>query len=243
MKPTLLTLCVLMSVLTSSAMAQRDVPRDRNAQERGGDFVPQNDRERALFEMIQQLRAEVASLQRQLQARSEAPAKIVEDNYRSDPAREGDRPRDSNRQRERDRVRVSDRPRDGDLPRDGDRAGDYDRSRDRDQAREGDAPRESYPRGDRDPRVRPNPLLQKVQRIFAAYDKNKDRHVSFEEWLAMREGAMTEERKDRERRHFAEPAGDDKKITLEEFFRWTERRSRGGSREGDARQQPRRDRE
>ena len=34
---------------------------------RAPEFIPQNDRERALFEMIRQLRAEVSSLRRQLE--------------------------------------------------------------------------------------------------------------------------------------------------------------------------------
>jgi hypothetical protein len=51
----------------------------------------------------------------------------------------------------------------------------------------------------------------------------------------MREGEMTSERRAREQQHFSEPAGDDQKISLEEFFRWMDRRSRGATREGETR--------
>ena len=80
-----------------------------------------------------------------------------------------------------------------------------------------------------------NSAMQKAQRIFTAYDKNQDGMVSFEEWLAMREGEITSERRAREQRHFSEPAGDDQKISPEEFFRWMDRRSRGATREDPAR--------
>lgn len=152
---------------------------------RGADFEPQNDRERALLEMIKQLRNEVSMLRRQLE-QTRMP-------------REGQR----------------------DLPRE---ASDARRPAEgtRDQA------------GTRNPAMQKaqNPAMQKAQRIFIAYDKNQDGTVSFEEWLAMREGEMTSERRAREQQHFSEPAGDDQKISPEEFFRWMDRRSRGATREG-----------
>ena len=152
---------------------------------RGADFEPQNDRERALLEMIKQLRNEVSMLRRQLE-QTRMP-------------REGQRdlPREANDAR---------RPAEGT----------------RDQA------------GTRNPAMQKaqNPAMQKAQRIFIAYDKNQDGMVSFEEWLAMREGEMTSERRAREQQHFSEPAGDDQKISPEEFFRWMDRRSRGATREG-----------
>ena len=217
MKLKLLTLSLLLSIFTSSAPAQRDsnpaerdarpagrdarpetprslpqeATRDRQVQQRQSDFVPQNDRERALFEMIRQLRAEVATLRRELHASRVDRGKSDEGVYGGASPREGG----------------------------------------------GSATR--YREDDREPRLPSNLAMQKAQRIFAAYDKNQDRVVSFEEWLAMREGEMTEERRNRERQHFAEPAGDDSKITLEEFYRWTERRSRGNSRDGRSRQQSR----
>lgn len=152
---------------------------------RGADFEPQNDRERALLEMIKQLRNEVSMLRRQLE-QTRMP-------------REGQR----------------------DLPRE---ASDARRPAEgtRDQA------------ATRNPAMQKaqNPAMQKAQRIFIAYDKNQDGMVSFEEWLAMREGEMTSERRAREQQHFSEPAGDDQKISPEEFFRWMDRRSRGATREG-----------
>ena len=161
---------------------------------RGADFEPQNDRERALLEMIKQLRNEVSMLRRQLE-QTRMP-------------REGQR----------------------DLPRE---ASDARRPAEgtRDQA------------GTRNPAMQKaqNPAMQKAQRIFIAYDKNQDGTVSFEEWLAMREGEMTSERRAREQRHFSEPAGDDQKISPEEFFRWMDRRSRGATREDAVRGATRKD--
>lgn len=147
---------------------------------RGADFEPQNDRERALLEMIKQLKNEVSMLRRQLE-QTRMP-------------REGQR----------------------DLPR---------------EASDARRPAE----GTRDQAGTRNPAMQKAQRIFIAYDKNQDGMVSFEEWLAMREGEMTSERRAREQQHFSEPAGDDQKISPEEFFRWMDRRSRGATREGAVR--------
>ena len=166
MKTSSSTLCLLITILFCTADAQqRDLPRDRDT-ERRGDFVPQNDREKALLEMIKQLRSEVAGLRRQLQSR------------------------------------------DGDRPRDGDR------------------------RSDRAARSTTSALMQKAKRIYAAYDKNDDNRVSFEEWLAMREGQMTDDRKRREQGYFSAAAGDDNVITLEEFARSMQRRARGDVREG-----------
>lgn len=168
---------------------QRDSEPATPSRERKRDFVPQNDRERALFEMIRQLRAQVAELERRLQTRETGRREELVD-------RPLDRPVEM---RSRERSDVS-------------------------------------PEATRDVEVnRRSPVMQKAQRIFAAYDKNKDRVVSFEEWLAMREGEITSERRLIEQRHFAEPAGDDQKITIEEFYLWMERRSRGGSREADSR--------
>ena len=168
---------------------QRDSVPATPSRERKRDFVPQNDRERALFEMIRQLRAQVAELERRLQT--------------IDTGR---------------REELVDRPLDRPLEM---------RSRERSDV---------SPAATRDVEVnRRSPVMQKAQRIFAAYDKNKDRVVSFEEWLAMREGEITSERRLIEKRHFAEPAGDDQKITIEEFYLWMDRRSRGGSREADSR--------
>ena len=171
---------------------QRDSVPANPPRERKRDFVPQNDRERALFEMIRQLRAEVAELERRLQTR------------------------DAGRREE-----LIDRPFDRPLEM---------RSRERSNV---------APEAKRDLEAkRRSPIMQKAQNIFSAYDKNKDRVVSFEEWLAMREGEITSERRLIEQRHFAEPAGDDQKITIEEFYLWMDRRSRGGRREADSQRPP-----
>jgi hypothetical protein len=190
---------MLVVLMIPTANAQE---RDRPLERREADFKPQNDRERALFAMIQQLRAEVANLKRQVAARGDGP-RLSDDAY------------------SRDRARTE--RREGDAPREGDRA------------------------RERDPRIATNPMIQKATRIFAAYDKNKDKQVSFEEWLAMREGEMTEERKARERGFFAQPAGEDGVISLEEFVRAMQRRAGGdaprerGPRDGETRERGPRD--
>lgn len=165
------------------ASAQQDQRRESEARP-VPEFQPQNDRERALFEMIKELRSEVASLRTQLRSRE-----------RSLP---------SLRDREGSIIR---RPAEGDAAR--------------------EMSRRDSPRLD----AQASALYRKAQRIYQAYDKNKDKRVSFEEWLAMREGEMTPERRTRERQYFADPAGEDEVITLDEFFRWMERRARGAKRE------------
>ena len=199
--------------------SEREIDRDRAPEERPAreirtdnprgdgnralEFIPQNDRERALFEMIRQLRAEVSSLRRQLEM-SRSTREVPRDQLRF------------NRDQTRNDAANS-RPGPARVVREG-----------------GDMRRP--PEGQRDSSsATRNPMMQKAQRIFAAYDKNKDGNVSFEEWLAMREGEMTSERRSREQQHFSEPAGDDQRITLEEFYRWMERRSRGAAvREGSS---------
>lgn len=176
-------LLVFLMVAVPIASAQQD--QRRESEERPvPEFQPQNDRERALFEMIKELRSEVASLRTQLRSRE-----------RSLP---------SLRDREGSIIR---RPAEGDAAR--------------------EMSRRDSPRLD----AQASALYRKAQRIYQAYDKNKDKRVSFEEWLAMREGEMTPERRIRERQYFADPAGEDEVITLDEFFRWMQRRARGAKRE------------
>ena len=184
---------------------ERDQPREGQTTDRDIRFQPQNDRERALMNMIQQLRSEVADLRRQV----------------------------ANRDRDRSVLSGESGSRN------------FDR-------REGDRGSENRPTS--------NPLMKQTTRIFAAYDKNRDQRVSFEEWLSMREGEMTSERRSRELGVFSQQAGDDRLITLEEFYRAMVARTRGtapredsardrgpresdtrdrGPRESDTRDQPR----
>jgi hypothetical protein len=96
--------------------------------------------------------------------------------------------------------------------------------------RDGDAPREGAredgPR-DGEPRVAGQRRPTQTGRIFDAYDKNKDRKVSFEEWLSMKEGEFTPERKALEFTRFlvADTERDDG-LTFEEFASWMENRGR-----------------
>ena len=170
---------------------ERDQPRERQETDRDVRFQPQNERERALWNMIQQLRSEVAQLRQQIGNR-DRPA-VARDN----PSRTSDGVR-----------------REHEMPREGDRA--------------------SRTRASNDP------LLRQATRIFAAYDKNRDQRVSFDEWLAMREGEMTSERRAREMGFFSQQAGEDRMITLEEFYRAMVARTRGTApREDAARDRPR----
>jgi hypothetical protein len=195
-----LTVLILTCVITGVATGQeRDQPREAQTTDRDIRFQPQNDRERALWNMIQQLRSEVTQLRQQIGNR--------------------DRPgvtSDKSSRNTTDRVR-----REGDMPRERDSV--------------------SQPRASNDP------LLRQATRIFAAYDKNRDQRVSFDEWLAMREGEMTSDRRAREMGFFSQQAGDDRMITLEEFHRGMVARQRGsapregGKRDGEARSGEKRD--
>ena len=156
-------------------------PREGQTGDRDIRFQPQNDRERALWNMIQQLRSEVAQLRQQIANRERRGA--AADN----PVRNTT-----------DKVR-----REGDMG----------------------LGRDSVSQG----RASNDPLLRQAARIFAAYDKNRDQRVSFDEWLAMREGEMTSERRAREMGFFSQQAGDDRMITLEEFYRAMLSRQRGSN--------------
>ena len=194
------TVLIFACVLTGVAHGQerdqprsqeRDQPRERQETDRDVHFQPQNERERVLWNMIQQLRSEVAQLRQQIGNR-DRPA-VARDN----PSRTSDGVR-----------------REGDMPREGDRA--------------------SRTRASNDP------LLRQATRIFAAYDKNRDQRVSFDEWLAMREGEMISERRAREMGFFSQQAGEDRMISLEEFHRAMVARTRGiAPREDAARDRPR----
>ena len=202
------TVLILACVVTGFASGQEseqprsqesDQPRETQTADRDVRFQPQNDRERALWNMIQQLRSEVSQLKQQIGNRDRRGA--ATDN----PARNTT-----------DRVR-----------------------------REGDMPRERASASQ--VRASNDPLLRQATRIFAAYDKSRDQRVSFDEWLAMREGEMTSERRAREMGFFSQQAGDDRMITLEEFYRAMVARQRGtapregGKRDGDVRSGEKRD--
>ena len=109
------------------------------------------------------------------------------------------------------------------------------------QRREGEPRRDAAPR-DGDARSREgsrerdqsanDAARRKALRIFAAYDKNKDKQVVFDEWVAMKEGAVEGERLAREKQWFgqADRSGDER-LSLEEFFAWMNR-GRAAAREG-----------
>lgn len=105
--------------------------------------------------------------------------------------------------------------------------------------RDGDAPREGAPRdgaprdagreeGPRNPERRAGGLRPgQAERIFKAYDKNSDGKASFEEWLAMREGEITPERRVVEQMRFsAADTEHDGGLTFAEFAFYLENRGR-----------------
>jgi hypothetical protein len=73
-----------------------------------------------------------------------------------------------------------------------------------------------------------------MTKIFRAYDKNGDGKITFEEWLAMKEGATDDpERRARERQQYSSiDRNRDGALSLEEVLTWN--RSSGSRREGDA---------
>ncbi|MCA9141982.1 MAG: sigma-70 family RNA polymerase sigma factor [Planctomycetales bacterium] len=194
---------------------------------------------------------------------SEEPRRDGDRPRESETRRDGDRPREADGRREEEPRRDTFKPQTereemlyrmiqqlqrevaelrnavrsrGDEPR---RDGDQPR-------REGDRPRESD--GDRPGASREGEReaqagrqqrweLTKEGKVFKAYDKNGDRTVSVEEWLAMQEGEMTDERRALAVRRFkeAEPSGDGK-FTVEEFLHWYTKGRYQDTREGDRRE-------
>ena len=105
---------------------------------------------------------------------------------------------------------------------------------DRSRSREGKAAREDDRPSDEQTRLSPRWQYTREGKVFRAYDKNGDLAVTLEEWLAMKEGSLDDERREIETKRFqeAEPSGDGK-MTPEEFLEWyTKGRSRK-VREGD----------
>lgn len=197
---------------------ERSARSNSHTIEKRKEFKPATEREKLLVGMIDELRREVAALRRQLSTmRQRRPAERTRDgdrvpspeqNVRRDLPREGMR---------RDGGRGDIAPREGSLPS-------PEALRDRPANKEREATSDHAKVNTK--------IWNQAKRIFAAYDKNKDGFASFEEWLQMREGEMTDERRDRERKHFAAPAGKDSKITQEEFYQWMLSRQRG-SRDSD----------
>ncbi len=173
-------------------------------------------------------------------------------------ARDGDKPREGARDGDKPRegVRPGDKPRegarDGDKPREGARDGDNPRegARDGDKpregARDGDKPREAARDGDKPregARDGDNPRegardsgsaamsreIQQLNRIYVAYDKDANDKVTFQEWLAMKNGEMDRAREKRERGWFDEAdANRDEAVSLEEFRDWKLSQGNGG---------------
>lgn len=128
--------------------------------------------------------------------------------------RDGDERGEKDRpMRDRDAQGEESRPRrNEDDRREGERA-----RRDREPAGEGDRVRErSDPERRTDERTR-----AKLQRIYQAWDKNGDGGVTFEEWVSIKEGKLSADQRDREKRWFERAdANQDKKVTEREWITW-----------------------
>jgi hypothetical protein len=146
---------------------------------------------RELLQLIRELRSEVALLRKEVNQ--------LKDNAnigRRNSISRGDRPKEDAPLRDGDRTRESDRPRVKDRPRVTDR------------------PRPSNPRLEEADE-------KKTKRVFQAYDKNKDSKVSFSEWLAMREGKITDERRNREQSVFrSADKNRNESLSFDEFFQF-----------------------
>lgn len=155
----------------------------------------EGDINRELFQLIRDLRTEVASLRKEVSELKER-MKTGSRNERAE----------TDRQRETDRPRVKDRPR-TENPNTGDL------------------------RTDRAP---VNAAVRKAKKVFAAYDKNKDAKVSFEEWLSMREGRMTDDRRRREQTAFQlADENRNESLSFDEFFQTRNRPARSEGRQSD----------
>lgn len=218
---------ILFAILLFSSIGFSSLPaqeQERSARsnsqttEKRKEFKPATEREKLLVGMIDELRREVAALRKELSAmRERRPAERMRDGDRAVSPEQNIRPDSLRDGMRRDGARNDVAPREGRRPS-------PEALRDRPANKEREAT---------SGRAKVNTKIwNQAKRIFAAYDKNKDGFASFEEWLQMREGEMTDERRERERKHFAAPAGKDSKITQEEFYQWMLSRQRG-SRDSD----------
>ena len=178
---------------------ERDLPkegdREREEVEREGERTISQEQLRELIGYLEKLRRENAELRQELvRLRQHLDGA---DRPRPDAPREGDRPRP-------DAPREGDRPR-PDAPREGDRPRP-------DVEREGERPRPDAPReGERG-------QLAELEGVFKRYDKNNDKTVVLEEFLALHQGNLTEQ----DRRFWQEffvshDRNKDRKWTFEEF--------------------------
>lgn len=145
-----------------------------------------------------------------------------------------DRERTSDRERE-DLRRDESNNRDSNVRREStrDRSATPSRGRPREQSeavrKDREKPRAITPEGKRSTResdAKKSSENRRTERIFVAYDKNKDNKVSFDEWLKMKEGKMTDERVSREKQLFNDADKDkDDSITWKEFLVMTTKRT------------------
>lgn len=90
---------------------------------------------------------------------------------------------------------------------------------------------------------RPSPEVAKLKKVFEAYDRNNDQKVHFQEWLAMKEGKMTDERAAKEKKYFvAADADGNETISLDEFVASRTRKAVGREDGSEKSAEERRDR-
>ena len=123
--------------------------------------------------------------------------------------------------------------RDGNVPaREGARDGEGAK---REGPRDGEGPRREGPRDGDAPAREGGATLEMEQRnlnqwtrIFGAYDKDKNKKVTFEEWLSMKDGEMPADRREREQGWFNQAdASGDGGVTLGEWIDWKSKQGRG----------------
>lgn len=118
-------------------------------------------------------------------------------------------------------------PRDGDTPKTGPRDGE---GAPKTGPRDGEGGPKTGPRDGAGVKLDDRKLKQ-LTRIHKAYDKDGNKTVSLEEWLAMKDGDMTPDRRSREKKWYDQADENrDEKLTVEEWIKW--KASQGQRREG-----------
>ena len=209
----------------------------------GGEFAREAADERRVEKWLKEGEGERARVQREVngdrregERDGERGERRERDGDRDGERREGARDGEGGERRERDGDRDGDR-REG--ARDGE--GGERRERDGDGAeREGAQDRDGGRRGEGEGDESSRRARSKMGKIYNAYDANRDNRVSFTEWLSMKDGAMTDDRRAREKGYYNRADRNRNGSLSYEEFKWyqevgsRQREGRSdGPREGD----------